>query len=183
MSTMISPMRTIVDMDVLEDTALQRRMVMLSCWLFVGVVLVVVVCFVAGMAGEALGPWWFVVLVVVGMASFVVHELVHAAFFRLLGGRDCRISFGHQMGMLYTNAHGITLTCARMCCVLLAPTVLVDVALVAGGLMLGWPYLGLVCCAVHLSGCSGDILMAYEIVSHPEATHARDTDHGIELLA
>lgn len=176
-------MRTIADIDVLEDTVLQRRMVMLSCWLFAGVALVVVACFVVGVTGETLGPWWLAALVVVGAASFVTHELVHAAFFKLLGGRSCRVSFGYQGGMLYTNAHGVTLTRARMCCVLLAPTVLVDVALVAGGLALGWPYLGLVCCAAHLSGCSGDILMVREIACHPEATHVRDTDHGIELLA
>jgi len=176
-------MRTIVDIDVLEDTALQRRMVMLSCWLLAGVASVIVACFVAEMPGETLGPWWFVALAVVVAVSFVVHELVHAAFFKLLGGRDCRISFGYQAGMLYTDAHGVMLTRARMCCVLLAPTVLVDVALAVGGLVLGWPYLGLVCCAAHLSGCSGDILMVREIVSHPEATHVRDTDRGIELLA
>ena len=176
-------MRTIADIDVLEDAVFQRRMVVLSCWLFAGVAVVVTACFVAGMPGEKVGLGWLGLLLVAIVASFVVHELVHAAFFKLLGGSSCTISFGYQAGMLYTNANGVVLTRDRMCCVLLAPTVLVDAALVVGGFALGVPYLGLVCCAVHLSGCSGDLLMVREIVAHPTATHVRDTERGVELLA
>ena len=175
-------MRSVAHLDILGDTPLARRMVVVSAVLlavgFVGAFLLVV----AGGWGMDVGAW-FAVSVVASLVALPVHELVHAAAFLLLGHGCVRIRFGYQTGMLYTRAEGEPLTRGRFIVVLLAPSVLVTAALAAVGELVAGPSLAWVLAWAHLSGCAGDLAMVGGIARTSGCTHVRDTDTGVELLA
>lgn len=174
-------MRRLIDINLLDDHALQADMAMNSLW----IVLIGTLLGVFGAAvfeHEAVAPVWFVLLIVVSVAVLPVHELVHAAAFKLVSGGSARIQFGFSSWMLYTSSPGTTLPRRRFCVVLLSPTVLVTLALAIVSWMCGWPLLGWFLAIVHLAGCTGDIGYARVIASERECSHVQDTDRGIALL-
>lgn len=132
---------------------------------------------------DELGPlaWIALLLVSLGLA-LPVHELIHAAAFRLLGGPSVRVRFGYAKGMLWASAAGVILSRRRFVVVLLAPVTVLSLTFLACGVTLGCPLLGWLCFAVHLSGCSGDLAMVCAICSRGDCTHVRDSDCGIDLL-
>lgn len=173
------------DIDVLGDEALQQRITRWSAAVAVaGLALAAVVgaLTLPGGSEPAFAPGWWLALVVGVVLPLPVHELVHAAAFKLLAP-GCHVSFGAQLGFLYTKTDGVVLPRGRMVVVLLAPTVLVTAATAAVPLWAGCPVLACALAAIHLSGCMGDVLMARAAVAEPGCTHVRDTDRGIELLA
>lgn len=177
---MLAHMRLIAEIDVLEDVALQRRMVRASAALFVAGA--VACALLAAAFGEGLGDvCWWLALAAGSLAALPVHELVHGAAFKLLVP-GCRVTFGWQGAFLYTNAHGAVMARGVAVPVLLAPAVLVTAALAAIALTCGFPALAALLCGVHLSGCTGDLLMVREVLREPACTHVRDTDCGIDLL-
>ena len=174
-------MRTIADIDILGDETLQARVAWLS------LAIVVVTVFAAGslgfaMGGERVDVWWWVALAAGSFVALPVHELVHAAAFKLLS-RGCKVSFGFQSAFLYTKTDGAVLRRARMVCVLLAPSLLVTAVLAALAFAAGLPVLAVLLAGLHLSGCAGDILMAAACLRDPACTHVRDTETGITLLS
>jgi hypothetical protein len=177
-------MRTIVDIDVLGDAVLQARITRWSVAILVaGLALAVVVGMLAGVGPRGLlDPWWWLALAAGSLAALPVHELVHAVAFKL-ACPGCRVSFGHQDAFLYTRTDGACATRARMVCVLLAPAVVVTGALAAIALVAGRPVLAVLLAFVHLSGSSGDLLMACETLRESACTHVRDTEFGITLLS
>ena len=71
---------------------------------------------------EAVGIPWLAAVVLVSAVALPVHELVHGAALKLLGGRDLRLRFGYMPpGMLYTCADGAVLPRRSFVAVLLAP--------------------------------------------------------------
>ena len=174
-------MRRLLDIDLLNDEQLQGEIAMGSLWVAVLGTLVGVLGAVA-MPHEALSPGWFVALGAVSVAALPVHELVHAAAFTLLSGFTARVRFGFSSWMLYTTAAGTTLPRKRFCIVLLAPAVLVTLALFVGAQALGYSLLGWFLAVVHLAGCTGDIAYVRIIVHEPFATHVQDTENGIALI-
>ena len=174
-------MRTIADIDILGDETLQARV----AWLSLAIVVVTVLA--AGslgfaMGGERVDVWWWVALAAGSFVALPVHELVHAAAFKLLS-RGCKVSFGFQNAFLYTKTDGVVLRRARMVCVLLAPSLLVTAVLAALAFAAGLPVLAVLLAGLHLSGCAGDILMAAACLRDPACTHVRDTETGITLLS
>lgn len=178
-------MKVIRNIDVLGDAYLQERLYRWSIIVFFGgiVLAVIVGIFTLPYGTESLlDPLWWVAAIAGSIVPVPIHELVHGAAFKLLCP-GCHVSFGKEDAFLYTSTDGAVLTRKRMVCVLLAPAVLVTAALVAIALAADCPVLAVVLATMHLSGCVGDILMAYEILAEPACTHVRDTDNGIELLA
>jgi len=175
-------MRELVDIDLLDDEALQGQIAIDSLW-------VVLIGTVLGILGaialphEPLSPWWLALLGVVSMLALPVHELVHAAAFKILSHGTASIRFGFANWMLYTSAAGTILPRRAFCVVLLAPAVLVTSALAVGATVLGWPLLGWFLAVVHLAGCTGDWGYVRIIASEPQAVLIRDTDRGITLYA
>lgn len=177
-------MRVVAEVDVLGDEALARWMTLVSLAVLAAGAAAGLVWFaVPGHENEAVGPLWWIALVAVTAAALACHELVHGAAFRLLGGPGVRVGFGARLGMLYTSAHGAVLPRGRFVAVLLAPTVVVSLAVALGCAAAGLPVMGWVAFVVHLSGCAGDWAMVAEIAREPEATHVRDTEEGIQLMA
>ena len=187
-----SSTRTLGDIDFFGDDALRQRLVRASAWLLIGgAALAVALSVVAGtgvieemraLPGDWGAAMWPLAMAALSVAALPVHELVHALFMRVLGGPGTRVSFGYQAGMLYAGCPGLVLSKPRFVVVLLAPTVLVTAALLGLGLVLGYPFMTLWAAALHLSGCSGDILAAGAILRERACTHCRDTERGVELL-
>lgn len=174
-------MRRLVDIDLLDDEALQADIAMGSLW----IVLIGTLLGVFGAAvflHEAVSPLWFVLLGAVSIAALPVHELVHAAAFKLLSGGRARMTFGFTSWMLYTASPGTILPRKRFCAVLLAPALLVTLGLGLGAAALGWPLLGWFLAVVHLAGCTGDIGYVRIIASEPLANLVQDTERGIALF-
>lgn len=177
-------MRVLSDIDVLGDEGLQARIARLSLLLVAfGLALALAVAVASGADGGALStPSWWVALALASLVALPVHELVHAAAFKLLCP-SCRVRFGAQGAFLYTATDGALASRGRMVTVLLAPAVTVTAALAVGALLAGCPALAVLLSAVHLSGCAGDLLMAAAALRAPGCTHVRDTDRGISLLS
>ena len=157
-------MRLIADIDILGNEPFQARVAQLSLAVIAATVLAAVVLGLA-VDGEKLDVWWWVALAAGSFVALPVHELVHAAAFKLLC-HGCTVSFG-----------------CRMVCVLLAPSVLVTAVLAALALAAGLPVLSVLLAGIHLSGCAGDILMAVACLREGACTHVRDTQTGITLLS
>lgn len=178
-------MTTLREIDVMHDRRLQAKIV---AWSF-AVLGVTGVVLVAGMAADV---WvdvldldvvaWFLTFVVASLVALPVHELVHAAFFRLFGGPGTRVIFGFEQFMLYAGSPGLVLPRGRFVWVLLAPSVLVGGALLVVPLFLGLPMLAVLLAGAHLSGCTGDWFMVRAALAEPGCTHMRDTDVGVDLL-
>ena len=132
---------------------------------------------------EAVGVHWLAAVALVSAVALPVHELVHGAAFRLLGGRGLRLRFGYMPpGMLYTCADGAVLPRRSFVAVLLAPAALLSAVFLAGGALLDVPMAGATCLWLHLSGCTGDLVMARR-VSAAEAPYVRNTARGYDLVA
>lgn len=174
-------MRKLADIDILADEGLRRRMVTWSLtFLAVGAAACVLILAATGCAELGLGwPLW---LVAGSVVALPVHELVHAAAFKLLVP-GARVTFGFKDAFICTSANGAVATRAAEVVVLLTPSVAVTAALVVAALGLGAPALALALAATHLSGCAGDLLMVTEIAREPACTHVADAEFGIVLLA
>lgn len=177
----ISPMRRLVDIDLLDDEALQSDMAAGSLWIMLLGALVGVLG-AAILPHEPLSPQWFVLLGVVSVGVLPVHELIHAVAFMLASGFSAHITFGFSNWMLYTSAAGTVLPRRRFCVVLLAPAVMVTAALLTVAVVLGRPLLGWFLAVVHVAGCTGDIGYVRIIASEPQASLVQDTERGIALF-
>lgn len=126
---------------------------------------------------------WLFVLLVTTIVILPIHELIHGLFFKLCGGPGTHVSFGYENAMFYTACPGNVFSKWSFVLVLLAPTVLVSTVCLAAAFISGLPFLCLSVFFLHLSGCVGDILAAWQIITHPTCTHCEDTDYGVKLLA
>lgn len=185
-------MREVLDVNILEDEKTQRKVAYIGMPAAVAAFAVLVWQLIAGLLGggatEAETFWggglgWTVAACLAYVVSLPVHELVHAAFFKLLGPAGVRVRFGFKSGMLYTGCPGVRFGRHGMATVLLAPFVALSLVYLALGIALGLPFLALVSFLLHLSGCGGDLYFVWLIARHPEADFVEDTPAGIRLIA
>ena len=174
-------MRRLADIDLLDDHALRQEMTWASMGILVGGTLAGVLAAVI-LPHERIDPLWFLALALGSVGALPVHELVHAAAFKLLTGFRAHVRFGFGGWMLYTSAEGTIMRRHRFCAVLLAPTVLVSVALFVVAGALGSPLLGWFLVVIHLAGCTGDLAYVRIVMREPMATHVEDTAYGIALF-
>lgn len=181
-------MRVVGEVDFIDAAATQGELVRVSlAVLGVGAaaVALAVLCgaLPAGEVARVGAPWW---LMAVGAASVVtlpVHELVHGALFRLMGGPGTRVRFGAAQGMIFASCPGLVLPRRRFCAVLAGPAVLVTALAAVAPAAAGMPLLGLACAVIHLSGCSGDLVALAWALSARGCTHCQDTPTGVRMLA
>jgi hypothetical protein len=174
-------MRQLLDIDLLDDEALQGDMALGSLWIVLAGTLLGVLG-AAVCSHEPLSLMWFVMLIAISVLVLPIHELVHAVAFKILSGGHARISFGMSNWMLYTTAPGCMLGRRSFCAVLLAPSVIVTGGLGVGAAALGWPLLGWFLAVIHLAGCTGDMAYVRIIASEPQANLVQDTERGISLF-
>ncbi len=185
-------MREVLDVNIFDEgTPAQKTLMRASIWLMLACLALAIVASIplvlTGFGPGLDGLMRFVIVVFAGYAvSLPVHELVHAAFFKLLGPRGTKVIFGFQSGMLYAGCPGVRLSRGRCTAVLLAPFVTLSIVYGLLGLVLpfAWaPLLAIWLFALHTSGCVGDFYFVALIARHPEATLCEDTNKGIRLLA
>ena len=174
-------MRRIGDIDLVEDEWLLRELTWWSLGMLVvgtlfGVLLAVV------LPHEKIDLLWFAALIVVSIVALFVHELVHALAFKLATGFRARVTFGITSLMPYTRSPGTILNRQVFCWVLMAPAVVVTLALFVGATLRGQWLLGYFLALLHLSGCTGDATYVRVIMSEPRANYIEDTPRGISLF-
>lgn len=196
-------MRRIGDIHTFEDRALQRWMTRASfavlgatAVLSVGLMVALGACApgaldrpLAGVLGIAPLAWfalcgWFAAFAVATFALLAVHELVHAALFKLFAPRGVRITFGAnwKVGMLYACAEGVVYTRRQYLVIALGPSVAVTAAVLAWAIAAGCPVLAVGIAGVHLCGCTGDWYYVRTILRNPAVTHCEDTTWGMRLF-
>lgn len=176
-------MRVVRDINILEDQDLLQQIMRWSVAIFVVTIATSVSAYVAeqlawGDLGKSL-----LLAAIVSVAVLPVHELLHAAAFKLLGGPGIKVSFGAKDAFLYTRTNDAVLPRECFVAVLLTPAAVITVALLLWGCIGGDLGFGILTTGLHLSGCTGDLLMAALIHTTPEATHVQDTEVGCKLLA
>lgn len=177
-------MTALLDIDFLGDERLRARLARWSGAILVACLAATFAASPLMSSGAALDPLVATALLaVMVLVTLPVHELVHALFFKLLGGRGMRVTFGHAAGMLYAGCPGLVLSRRRFIAVLLAPAVAVTAVLVLLGMVLDLLFIALVAASIHLSACAGDLLAAWIIVREPRCTHCQDTEVGVRLLS
>ena len=139
-------------------------------------------------AGETCG-WtaavgWMVGLVAVSAASFAVHELVHAVFFKLLAPAGAHVTFGanRETCMIYACAEGVVYSRVRYVAICLAPTVVLTAAFALGFAFSGFPLLCYLAAGLHLSGCVGDWYYARTILRDRRIIACEDTSFGVRFF-
>lgn len=194
---MLVGMKTIESIHLLEDESTMSAMVRGSVFVLAGGAALGALWVIAAAAGlplpmpelfglsMALMAVWFFSAFVAHVLTLPVHELVHAACFKLLGPRGTRVRLGAKLdeGVLFAQATGAVLTRRRYMVVLLAPCVVLSAAHAIAGAVLGWPFWALAQIVLHVAGCTGDLLMAREIAANRDVRWCRDTAYGADLLA
>ena len=128
---------------------------------------------------------WIVGLAAVSAASFAVHELVHAAFFKLFAPAGAHVTFGanRETCMIYACAEGIAYSRRRYMAICLAPTVVVTTAFALGFAFSGYPLLCYLAAGLHLSGCVGDWYYVRTILRDRRIVACEDTSFGVRFFA
>lgn len=189
-------MSVIAEIDFFSDEVLRKRLARWSlvCMFPAFVLFWIQVVLTPGGNAETLyglpGPLsqisvlgWLFVLVLATIAILPIHELIHALFFKLLGGSQTHVEFGYKDGMFYTGCPGRVFSRTAFLGVLLAPAIIVSASCLIVAFYSRYYMLCLAILFLHLSGCVGDILAAAEIIKHPACTHCEDTECGLKLLA
>lgn len=179
----ITGMKTIQEINILEDAELQQQIVRWSFIVFGATAATAVSVYAAEQLPGGMLLRSLLMVVIVSVAVLPVHELLHAAAFKVLGPRNCKITFGFTNMFLYTRTNDVVLPAPRFVAVLLTPSVVLTIALLLWGCIAGDLGFGILAAGLHLSGCTGDLLMAALIQATPEATHVQDTETGCKLLS
>lgn len=180
-------MRQVLDVNILDAGAVQKRVMRASIPAFVAAALVFGFglgerCDAGGLGGALA---WAAAVLLAYAVCLPAHELVHGAFFKLLGPAGTKVRYGYKSGMLFAGCPGALLARGRFVAVLMAPCLALSLlCLVLGFVMWDMPAQRLAALCVfllHLSGCTGDFYFVRLIALHREADLVEDTDRGIRL--
>lgn len=133
--------------------------------------------------GRGVDIRWWISLVAAIPATFVIHELVHALFFRHYAPPGAQITFGSnlKMGMIYASAEGVVYPRDAYLVIALAPSVIVTLLVIVLGIGFRWPLWTIVVATAHLSGCTGDWGYVRAIRSDPTIAYCEDTAWGVSF--
>ncbi|WP_239256242.1 DUF3267 domain-containing protein [Listeria ilorinensis] len=164
------------EIHLLENQSLLMRLNLIGLALFAGILVV----------GIFVGPHFSMGIVdillglVLLVALFLFHEVVHGLFFKLFSPR-AKIQFGYTKGMLYAGAPGTRYTRFPFFIIAIMPFIVVSLLLWCF-FQLGmnyWAVLFIFAC--HTSGCIGDFYYVYLLMKAPKGTKIEDTNYGIAL--
>lgn len=127
---------------------------------------------------------WLLLGAVGCFISLGVHELVHGLLFLLFAPRGSRVTFGvnWKAGMLYACAEGVVYRRRHYLVIVLGPTVVLTVGLLAASSASAWPVLWYTLAVLHLSGCTGDWGYVGAIVRDRRIAYCEDTDWGVRFF-
>ncbi len=168
--------------DLLHDRHILERLSRASQFLLVTSVLAAIL--ICAITHTALIQGWigFIWFAVVMCVSLTAHEGIHALGFLIASQGHAHISFGITWAFLYTKTDDAILPKGAFSAVLMAPTIVLAIALPTLGASFGFLGESLLVDALHLTGCVGDWMMVEAIAKHNECTHVRDTSYGCCLL-
>ncbi len=114
--------------------------------------------------------------------TLLLHELVHAAFFKLLGPKHIRVIFGFSHGFAFAGAPNAWLPRGRYLVVGMGPALVISAACLLGMYLLPAQAAPLVytTALINASGSVGDYYISYRILRSPPGTLVRDT--GVEFI-
>lgn len=183
------------DIDFLSDEVLQQQLVHLS-----GILALLTIA--VGIVGGILAHYgfvdefilcetiydigitsWIVLVVLISVAILFVHEFIHGLLFHVCGGRGVHVRYGIHAAMLSAGCPGLILSRTRFCVILAGPAVVISLALAGAAWLSQLPILCYIVFALHLAGCSGDMLALKACLEDAGCTHCEDTECGIRLLA
>lgn len=126
--------------------------------------------------------WWASLLLAIPV-TFLIHEVVHALFFRHYAPPGVRITFGSnlKMGMIYASAEGVVYPRDAYLIIALAPSVVVTLLVLVLGIGIKWPLWTILVATAHLSGCTGDWGYVRAIAADPAITYCEDTSWGVSF--
>lgn len=136
---------------------------------------------IPGDSTDASEVLWLLGMGVTSLASLVLHEAVHAIFFKAFAPRGARVTFGAnwKLGMLYACAEGIVYPRRRYIAIAVAPSIAVSVVALAVGWASGNPVGGCAVAVIHLTGCTGDWEYLRAIHVNPCIAFCEDTSWGV----
>lgn len=204
-------MRRIGSIRVLEDEAFLRRaargsfavlglgLLLILAWLVIGIAIPgfprlelervlggwgARLMGVPAVSGWAVLGWWLA-LIAACVAAFLLHEVVHGLFFKrfLPAGRTVSYGADFKMGIMYASAEGVRFSRDRYLAVLIAPTIVITLAVIAIGIGLGWPLWAVATATIHLSGCTGDWGYIRAINADRRIAYCEDTSWGVTFFA
>ncbi len=134
-------------------------------------------------AGRGVDIRWWISLAAAIPATFAIHELVHALFFRHYAPPGAQITFGSnlKMGMIYASAEGVVYPRDAYLVIALAPSIIVTLLVIVLGIGFRWPLWTIVVATAHLSGCTGDWGYVRAIRSDPTIAYCEDTAWGVSF--
>ena len=116
-----------------------------------------------------LGEWDLLLVIVLCIIGFVIHEFVHAIAFLLSGAPKSSIKFGaipKKMILYCTTTKPLSPKCYKIA--LIAPLIVLGIIpIVISTILLNYPYCFLF--SIMISGAAGDVLMFLELLKHKDA--------------
>ena len=118
----------------------------------------------------------FIILII----AVPLHEIIHGVFFKIFKP-EAKIKLGFEAGMFYASAEGVTLSKRQFMIVVLAPLVLITLAIAIYAFISCHFTSAYLAIALHTMGCAGDLYYVQQLLRHSETTHIKDTSVGAEF--
>jgi hypothetical protein len=128
-------------------------------------------------------PTWKLMISIVSMLVYiVVHELIHAIFFKL--GTKEKVKFGFHGIMASASVPGVYFYKKPYLLAGLAPAAIMSVVFIIPMFFLNDYdlFLLFLLFAVHFSGCVGDFYIAIKLLKYPSDTLVEDTGTGMKFF-
>jgi hypothetical protein len=125
--------------------------------------------------------WKYIVFIISMVLYIIIHELIHAVFFKLATKEKVKFRF-HGI-MASASVPGIYFYKKPYLIVGLAPAVIMSIVLIIPGFFLDGIDLLLLTMifAVHFSGCVGDFYISLKLLKYPRETLIEDTGTGMKF--
>lgn len=177
-------MKEIGSIHVFEDEELLSHIAKLSAAVFVSGVALSVALAIEGYFHSIFDPFTYVLIAVGSVLAVMLHEGIHAVFFKVFAPKGSKVAFGAnlQTFMVYAKSEGVVYTRLQYMIIAMAPTVIITVLLAifaACTSRLGASYYTAL---VHLTGCVGDWCYFEQIWGDKRITHVEDTDFGVRFF-
>ncbi|MDT8336591.1 MAG: DUF3267 domain-containing protein [Candidatus Izemoplasmatales bacterium] len=131
---------------------------------------------------ENLPTWKLMISIVSMLVYIIVHELIHAIFFKL--GTKGKVKFGFHGIMASASVPGVYFYKKPYLLAGLAPAAIMSVVLIIPMFFFNDYdlFLLFLLFSVHFSGCVGDFYIAIKLLKYPEDTLVEDTGTGMKFF-
>ncbi|MBY4798258.1 DUF3267 domain-containing protein [Collinsella sp. AGMB00827] len=133
-------------------------------------------------AGVPFWALWIVGVLCAILCSYVLHELIHAALFKILApSARVRLGASWSLGLIFASAEGVSYSRRRYQLIIMAPTVVITGLLVVLGVLTGYSLAAWVVAVIHLTGCTGDWGCFEAVIRDKAIVYCEDTAWGVRF--